>query len=127
MIGLNKTTKDLKIKYDGQTLEFKIKRLPLGIRDYLQSILLDGKEIDNSTSKITIKKYTNKGMPAEYYRETLMSGLLETNIENEKGEKINLYEPNVKKNFVEELINDYPMIAEQLVAEIWNLTELKKK
>ena len=121
MINLPLEEKNITIKYKGTKIKFVIKKLSVGVKNYVTSLMLSGTKIDTKNPNVIegLAKWKNPNEAGEVERQVLLNGVKETDLKDEKGEilKWNL-------SVVNELLEKYPDIAFQLYQKIWDFNNV---
>jgi len=121
MINLAIAIKQIKIKYQGTIIHFKIKKLSVGVRNYVTSLMLSGTKIDTKNPNMIegLTKWKNPNEADEIERQVLLNGVKETNLKDDKGDNIEW-----DLQIVNELLEKYPDLATKLYQEVWNFNNV---
>ena len=121
MINLPLAEKQIKIKYQGTIIHFTIKKLSVGVRNYVTSLMLSGTKIDTKNPNMIegLTKWKNPNEADEIERQVLLNGVKETNLKDDKGDNIEW-----DLQIVNELLEKYPDLATKLYQEVWNFNNV---
>jgi len=121
MLNLGLLTKEIEIKYKKQKIHFTIKKIPVGVKNYVTSLMLSGTKIDTKNPGVIegLAKWNHTKEAGEVERQVLLAGVMDTDLTDENGNKI-------KWNMavVNELLNNYPDIAIKLYQKIWDFNQI---
>ena len=118
MIGnITRRTKVLKVDYDGAKLEFTIKKMSTQTKNYVTDLMLRGRKMDVNNPSMIESVELSKDLADEGHREIILTCVIDHNLQNDKGDKLQW-----NRKTVDEILDEYSDLADILHKEIWDFT-----